>query len=266
MPKTENKIKEDPGQDLMAANGGALFGKLLSKAVDKLDGEGAESVVAVIERLVDLKMKVDKQEAEKEFNRSLAEFQNECPQIKKTSCSKKGVTQAGGSFGYMYAPLDVVEKTIRPHLQPRGFSYYWDGKTTLEEGKFLREEICYLLHRNGHRTSSSISAPVTKDIGSMNEVQRFGTVGSYLKRYSLLAVLGIPTTDTDTDAASSVNPITEEQVAAINEAIKESVPPDAVPRFLKYLKVSKVEEISQANYEYALQLLARKKKEYESVK
>ncbi len=220
---------------------------MLRLTVDKLRaGEDAVGIVTAIEKLVELEDRISRRNAEKEFNNALAEFQNECPQIPKTKSTKK-VSSAGGGFGFMYAPLDVVEKTIKPHLYIRGFSYYWDGETTFIEGKFLRKETCHLLHRNGHQISSSISAPITKEVGSMNEVQRFGTVGSYLKRYSLLAVLGVPTADVDTDAESPET-IDEKEIKVLKSKIKKKgLDETDEKRFFEYMGVKDYSEIRKVD-------------------
>lgn len=256
MPKT-NKINEDPPQDLMTTNGGAIFGELVSKAIDKLDGEGAESVVAVIERLVDLKIKVDKTEAEKEFNRALAEFQNDCPQIKKTSSSKE-TSRGGTGFNYMYAELDQIQKTVKPLLYPRGFSFTWDTKTTFSGEKPVLECTCFLRHRNGHFTTANFSVPVAAEVGSMNEVQRHSAVKTYAKRQTLVDVLGLTTTEKDTDGASTEK-ITKDQALDI-EAKLDDIGANK-DRLLLFLKVESFDDILKANYKHALQAVALKEKE-----
>lgn len=238
---------------------------LIMRAIDQLGGENAESAVAVIERLTVLKRETERWNAEKEFYHQLSEFQRECPQIKKTKSTGKA-SREGGSFGYNYAPLDVIEKTIHDPLYARGFSYFWTGRVYAENGKLLREQICILMHKDGHKISSASTVPLEGDIGKMNDVQKFGSGETYAKRYSLLAVLGLPTTEgMDTDGVPPSEKLTLEQVEQINKAIEVSMPPDSVPRFLKYLKVEKVEDISQANFDHAMSLIARKKKEVEGV-
>lgn len=217
--------------------------KLLRIAVEKIEGAGAESAVATLKELADLKLKLERVEAKKEFNNAMAEFQTECPQIPKTK-STQGASSAGGKFGFMYAPLDVVEKTIKPHLYPKGFSYYWDGETTLTEGKYLRTETCYLLHRNGHQIKSSLSAPVTKEIGSMNEIQRHGAIQAYLKRYTLLAVLGVPTADVDTDAVSPET-IDEKEIIILKSKLKIKGADEK--RFFEYMDVKDYAEIRKVD-------------------
>lgn len=217
--------------------------KLLQLTIEKLDGEGAQSAVMVIKELVDLKNKQEDRAAKREFYTALAEFQENCPQIPKTK-STAAASSAGQKFGFAYAPLDVVEKTIKPHLYPRGFSYYWDGDTTLAEGKFLRTETCYLLHRNGHQIKSSLAAPVTKEIGSMNEIQRHGAIQAYLKRYTLLAILGVPTADIDTDAADPTT-LDEKEIKILKHKAKTKGADEK--RFLEYMDVKDYAEIRKVD-------------------
>lgn len=255
--------KTDKQTDLISVENGEVNElALIMRAIDKLGGEGAESAVAIIEKLVVLKRDQERWDAKKEFYRELSEFQNACPPIKKDSTAEV-VTKSGGKYSYKYAKIDKIERTVKPLLIHRGFSYSWDSETN---GNKEIKVTCHLRHKAGHEITASATAPIPATLAAMNDIQIPSTVRSYLQRGTLIQVLGLTTADENTDAASPVNPITDEQIENINKAIGESVPPDAVPRFLKYLKVGRVEEISQTNYEYALQLLARKKKEYESGK
>lgn len=240
---TDNESKPKDTYDVAIRENNML--DLIRLAIDKIDTGGAESAVAVIERLVDLKIKTDKIDAEKEFNRALAEFQAECPQIKKKTKSKKGATTSGSGFGYMYAELDEVTKTVAPYLHSRGFSYYWDGETEMLGDKMIRTETCFLRHENGHSIKSTFSAPITKEVGSMNEIQRHGTVKAYLKRYTLIAVLGISTTDVDTDGVSPET-IDEKQIKILQKKIKESGADQA--KLLSIYGVDKLEDILKVNY------------------
>lgn len=228
---------------------------LIMQAIDKLGGNNAESAVAVIKELTKMKRDQERWDAEKEFYAQLSAFQQVCPQIKKTKSTGK-VTDAGGKFSFMYAPLDEVERTVRPHLQPLGFSFYWDGKTTKEDGEYVREITFHLLHQNGHRTSSSISAPITKDIGSMKGIQLFGAGESYLKRYTMLAGLGISTTDNDGNAPGNPAPITKGQAADI-ESKCEELKIDK-KKFFEYLGVDSFDGIRANDHKRALGLIKQK--------
>jgi len=254
-PKPEEKI-------MTVEDGNLSVFQLIHTAIGKLDGEGSEAVVSAIERLVELEDRVDRRNSEKEFYRELADFQAECPQIKKTSSSKKSATKEGGKFGYNYAELDEIQKTIKPLLYKRGFSFSWDTETVFENNNPIINCTCYLRHRNGHLTKASFSVPINRDVGSMNEVQRHSAVKTYIKRQTLVDVLGLTTTENDTDGSPPSELLTKDQVATIKKTITDFIPPSAVPRFLKLFKIEKVEDLSQNDYEFALQKLAEFKAKY----
>lgn len=233
---------------------------IIGMAVNKLDGEGAEATVAVIERLVDLKIKTDKINAEKEFNKAFAEFQAECPQIKKTSYSKKGATRGGGDFAYTYAELDEIERTIKPLLYKRGFSFSWDTKTIYDNEIPILTCVCCLKHRNGHSTTANFSIPVVKEVGSMNPVQRHSTVKTYGKRQTLVDVLGLTTTEADTDGVSPET-IDEKQLQILKSAIKSSGADET--KLCKYLEVDKVENLRKADFATAVMAVREKEKRAE---
>ena len=228
---------------------------LIMQAIDKLGGANAESAVAVIKELSKMKREQERWDAEKEFYSQLSAFQQECPQIKKTKSTGK-VTDAGGKFSFMYAPLDEVERTVRPHLQPLGFSFYWDGKTTKEDGEYVREITFHLLHRNGHRTKSSISAPITKEIGSMKGIQLFGAGESYLKRYTMLAGLGIPTTDNDGNRLGDTKAITKDQAADLESKCDELKVDKK--KYLEFMGTNSFDGIRATDYKRAFGLLKQK--------
>lgn len=229
---------------------------LVRATIEQLGGmENAESAVGVVKELVAMQRDQERWDSEKEFYAKLSEFQEACPQIEKTKSTGKA-SEAGGKFSFMYAPLDQVERTVRPHLQPLGFSFYWDGKTTKADGEYVREITFHLLHKNGHRTSSSISAPITKEIGSMKGIQLFGAGESYLKRYTMLAGLGIPTTDSDGISKADPTTISDDEIKAIESKAKEATPD--TKGLLEYLKVKEFKDIRKVDYRKAMADLDRK--------
>ena len=224
---------------------------LIHSAISKLDGESANAAITAIERLVDLKMKVDDKEAERMFNEAFAAFQANCPQIKKTS-STKGASAGGSGFGYNYAELDEIQKTIAPHLYPLGLSFNWDSK--LLEDKI--QCTCFLRHKAGHLITSSFTAPV-KDVGKMNEIQKHSAVLTYIKRQTLIEVLGLTTTEKDTDGVSPET-IDEKQIANLKD--KASIlDVTAQAKFFKWLGVDDWKDIPKSNYDMAVKALERKR-------
>jgi len=258
----DKAIPPEPGMNLQTIYEEQPITSLIALAIAQLGSPGAKSAAQAVEKLVDLKLKVDRIDAEKEFNKALAEFQQDCPQIQKTKKSKDRASNDGTKFGFMFAPLDVVERTVRPHLQSRGFSYYWTGRVYIEGGKLLREETCYLLHKNGHKTSSTSTVPLEGDVGKMNDMQKFGTGETYAKRYSLVAVLGIPTTDEDTDGADPTL-VDDKELEHLKTLVAKAMPPGYVPRFLSYMKVDKIEDIRKVEYGKAVLAIEEMRKAVE---
>lgn len=252
----ELKTIEAEATSLPAITGETDVVRLMDKVIDQIGTDNAESAVAALEKLVDLHDRVDRRNAEKDFYRELAEFRSECPQIKKSKTAGK-TSDAGGRFGYKYADLGDVEKTVGKLLYKRGFSYYWTGRVYAEGDKLLREETCYLLHKNGHKISSTATVPLGGDVGRMNDMQKFGSGQTYAKRYSLVAVLGLPTTDEDTDGADPTT-ISESQAVDLEAKIEEFGADKS--KFLELMGAKEFSEIRKVDWPRAMGIIKQKEK------
>ena len=230
---------------------------LLKAAVEQLGGQGAESVVAAIKELVALQRDQEKWNAEKEFNDELRAFQAECPQIAKNS-KVDYVSKKGGRVQYNYTQLDSIMKIVKPLLHPRGFSISWDTETILENNRYVLKAKVRLLHRNGHSIKSHFSVPVSEEIGSMNEVQRHAGVKTYAIRNCLVDVLGLITTEEDTDAVDPTKISTEEAIR-IQRMVKEAGMDEA--KFLRFMDVEQYTEIRQVQKQSAYLAMQRPPKQ-----
>jgi hypothetical protein len=226
--------------------GASSITALLQLAVEK------GTPVAELSKLVDLHERMEARQAAKDFADAMARFQAECPSVKKASTAKI-VTKGGASFDYTYAELDQIARTVNPILAKHGLSYTWD--TTADE-KMLTV-VCTVRHNNGHTITSSFILPV-ESASAMSAQQKYGAAQTFAQRKSLSAVLGLTTTDDDTDAASA-NPerITEDQALELGDLIRES---NTTPsRFFKYLGVNSVADIRAVDYAHAKTTLERKR-------
>lgn len=113
----------------------------------------------------------------------------------------KPVHKDAKSHNSRYATLYAVMQSIQPALKQHGFSIV---QTTLANGRGAALETV-LLHTSGEYISSTIDVPVAK----ANDPQAYGSALSYGRRYSIMALLGLVTTDEDDDALSAT--ITLEQ-------------------------------------------------------
>jgi len=216
---------------------------LLDHAIERgIDVAGLERLVALHERVAD-------RQAVQEFADALASFQAECPSVQKTSTANIA-TKGGARYSYTYAPLDVIAATVRPFLHQRGLSYTWDS--VLEQGRLTC--ICTLRHVNGHSINASFVAPVESSAG-MSEQQKHAAALTYARRQSLVSVLGLTSTEPDTDAAST-DTITGEQVKELEDMIVRARADRA--RYLKYLGVACLEDLCASEYASAFTALQAK--------
>lgn len=116
---------------------------------------------------------------------ALGKFQSSCPTINKNT---KG-------YGYKYADLPYIMETITPILKDCDLSF-----TQLVGGDDGKVSVTTVLIHNktGESFKTTISANVSANKGGMSEIQAIGSIITYLRRYSLSAILGI-VTDEDID-------------------------------------------------------------------
>lgn len=220
------------------------IGSLMKQAIEK----GPDGVAA-LERLVDLRIKVEERDARKAFNTALMDFQQECPPIRCNRVGKNTSRDKGSSFEYPYADLNQIVTTVRPLLVKHGLSFKHDSKPA---GQGLLEVLCTLKHIQGHFEVASFPCPTSSNAG-MSDQQKYASALTFARRQSLIQVLGLTTTDKDADGGEPPEPITEAQANTIEEWLSKCHDP-AKERalFLNYLKVGAVGEIPAHKFEKAL--------------
>jgi hypothetical protein len=101
-------------------------------------------------------------------------------------------TKSGGSYTYTYAPLPEILDAVRPILHKHGLAISQD---VVGEAGYVGV-VTRLIHESGE---DLISGPVMLPA---TDPQQAGAVITYLRRYSLCAVLGIAA-DEDDDATKA---------------------------------------------------------------
>jgi len=91
--------------------------------------------------------------------------------------------KTGGTYKFKYAPLDTILASVRGPLAANGLAI----AQMLDEG----ELVTMLLHADGARLIGRTPIPPTDGI------QAFGSAITYLRRYSLTALLGIAAEEDD---------------------------------------------------------------------
>jgi len=236
------------GVQSMAEGGVGSIQQLLQLAIEK--GTGFEA----LEKLVDLHERVTKREAALEFNRALTAFQAECPAIGKNKTAQIA-TRSGGSYSYQYAPLEEIARIVKPLLIKHGFSYGWASSV---DGAMLTC-ICTLRHVNGHSESAPFTLPVDNP-SAMSPQQKMGAALSFAQRKTLESVLGLNTTEEDSDGVArevDPTPISDDQLTEL-EDLMEEIGADRA-RFLRFLAVPKLGDLPATRFQEAKNALKAKK-------
>jgi len=152
--------------------------------------------VDVLTQLLALQERFEANEGRKAFDESFALFKKEAPRLEKS----KEVNFGANKPAYKYTPLDVIANTLGPILAKHGLSYNWRQESSKESISVT----CVLRHTQGHSIENTLSAQ-SDPSGSKNAIQAIGSAVSYLRRYTLLGVLGMATSDEDTDRITMSN-------------------------------------------------------------
>ena len=160
--------------------------------------------VSVARELLDMQKDFMKHQAIINYNNDFALMAKEIPVIAK---SKK-------AHNTSYAPLEDIVKVIQPILSKYGFSVSF---TTEQQGLDSVTVNCFLQHKDGHSTSTSLMLPTKAVNNSMNAMQAIGAAISYGKRYTICGILNIATAQDDDNNGFAVNAKIESAKRPIDE-------------------------------------------------
>lgn len=231
---------------LAATPGPMNVGAMLEKFIER--GVTPENVTA-FERLIDLKLKLDQIDAEKQFAAAFAALQAEMPAIQAT----QPVPNNDGTVRYMFAPYEKIMEQVRPLLVKHGFAISFNSD-------FKNERIyqtCTLMHVGGHSRSNTFMAAIGRGPPGASSAQADGAASTYAKRFALCAALNI-TIERDTDAQSVGEPISPEKVQYLKEQVAETRSNERA--FLKFAGVEHYEDIGETQYDALVRALEAKKR------
>jgi ERF superfamily len=147
---------------------------------------------------------------------------------------EKGKSQKGICEAFKYAPLEEIDKHLRPLLAEEDMDLSYSDKL-LEGGDILiRGRLKHL--PGGHYEDSFMPAPPDTS-GAKSNVQAVGSTNSFLRRYVACNIFNIVVVGDDDDGTGGT--IDEAQTKTILDLIKKA---KVGPKFLKYMKVQSVEE------------------------
>lgn len=114
------------------------------------------------------------------------------------------------AYSYNYSDLSSVIAAAKPSLNENGLSF----TQLIEESEAgLVKVTTILLHSSGQFLGSTGSLEIP-EMKSINKAQMAGAAQSYLKRYQLQALIGLPSEDTD--LSTDARPIPQATVRVTN--------------------------------------------------
>jgi hypothetical protein len=207
--------------------------------------------VAKTEKLLEMYERISAKNAEVAFNLAMKASQEEMPKILRNKENQQTNSR--------YADLEQVNAAIVPVYTKHGFSLSFGTADCPIAGHF--RITCLVSHIGGHSRSYQADVPIdmTGMKGNQNKTAThgFGSTMSYGRRYLTLLVFNITLTNEDKDGNQSAEGLSDEQIANIEALLTETASDKG--RFLKYLKVSSLDDIPAANYSAVVKLLESKR-------
>lgn len=210
--------------------------EMLSRAVES----GAP--MDVLERLMSLQERWEKNQARKAFDEAIADAKAEIPPIQRN---------AKGHNDKRYVDFAAIAKVVDPILSKHGLSYRY---RTQQNDRI--SVTCILSHKAGHSEETTLTGPADTT-GNKNAIQAIGSTLTYLQRYSLVQMLGLAAASDDDGYAVGCGVISSEQIATIENLIVETG--TSLQRFLSFMKVESVADIPDRHYQRAVDALNAKK-------
>ena len=199
----------------------------------RADVEKLERMMAMYERL-------KAQEAELAYNAAKGRILKKLVGIKigKNRSAlfeiEKGKPQNGTYPTFKYAPLEEIDKHLRPLLAEENMDLSYSDEPREGGGIRIRGRLKHL--PSGHYEDSFMSAPLDTT-GGKSEVQAVGSTNSFLRRYIACNIFNIVVVGDDDDGNGGS--VDETQATTLLELIKKA---KVGPKFLKYMKAPSVEE------------------------
>lgn len=223
--------------------------ELLSRALER----GAD--LAMVEKLMDLAERHEKNEARRAYNEALAAAKAEIPNIKKNRRVGFEAKNGGARTDYAHEDLAEIARIVSPILSKHGLSYRF---RTHYEPNHPVSVTCIISHKLGYSEENTLPGPPDSS-GNKNSIQAIGSTVTYLQRYTLKAALGLAAeNDDDGKAAGGDEAISAEQLQEIRDKLASSGAD--IEAFCRYLKVEALPTIRKSQYPAALAAIAQKLK------
>jgi ERF superfamily len=147
---------------------------------------------------------------------------------------EKGTPQRGTYEAFKYAPLEEIDKHLRPLLLEEEMDLSYSDEPREHGWILIRGRLKHL--PGGHFEDSFMPAPPDTSSGK-SIVQGVGSTNSYLRRYIACNIFNIVVVGDDDDGNGGT--IDEAQTHTLLDLIKKA---KVGPKFLKYMRAQSIEQ------------------------
>ena len=148
--------------------------------------------------------------------------------------AEKGKPRQGTYEAFKYAPLEEIDKHLRPLLAEESMDLSYSDEPREGGDILIRGRLTHL--PKGHYEDSFMPAPPDTTGGKSN-VQAVGSTNSFLRRYIVCNMFNIVVVGDDDDGTGGT--IDKAQTKTILDLMKKA---KVGPKFLKYMKAPSVEQ------------------------
>ena len=210
--------------------------------------------VEKLRALIALQREVMAEQARIAFDAAMADAQAEMVPVLRSATNAHTKSR--------YARLEDIDNAIRPLITRHGFSLTFDNPDQTVDGIVV---TCAVAHRDGHVRSYKI-AGARDDKGAQGNanktpIQAIGSTISYLRRYLTCMIFNVALTNDDTDG-NEISPITARQARDLEVLLTETGADRA--KFLAFLRVDDLADLSSRDYPKARAALEQKKRQMEA--
>jgi len=147
---------------------------------------------------------------------------------------EKGKPQKGTFEAFKYAPLEEIDKHLRPLLAEEEMDLSYSDEPWEGGGILIRGRLKHL--PSGHYEDSFMPAPLDTT-GGKSSVQAVGSTNSFLRRYVACNIFNIVVVGDDDDGTGGT--LDEAQTKTVLDLMKRA---KVGPKFLKYMRAQSVEQ------------------------
>lgn len=243
--------KEHPDTSIQLGQENPI-GKMMEQMIEK--GIATPEAAAALEKLADLCLRFDAENAKRAFARARCEMQQSLPRIIAT---KPVFEKNGDDIRYTYAPFQDIMAAVDPFLSEHGFSVSFSTRIDASDKKDRIVAICKLTHIYGHSETNEFAVRTSGPPGT-SDAQADGSTLTYAKRFALCMMLNL-SIDHDSDARIEGDYIKPEQADSLKSRVKATGSDEA--KFLKLAGAESYEKIRANKYAMVDFLLSKKESE-----